>query len=376
MFEAFAGIGAQYQALKNIQNEKMWKINQLGIIEWFLPAIIAYEAIHHNPTKISKQTFSDNVIVSFDSKKPANNNSFKRKATNSYIGFWLNQSKQISNNLFDISKLKYQQIPNDIDIFTYSFPCQDISNQGKQKGFKKNEKTRSGLLWEIDRLLTGMNKDKNKTMPKYLLMENVKSIVSKKFLSTFNMWIDKLSKLGYDSKIYLLNAADFGSCQNRERVFLLSVLKTHKKKVNFQFQEFKNVSNKKPLKQILDKKNQFNKKFNKFTIIEAKKNKNNIKRYVLKNYTNFQSENGIYDIHYSGPTLTASGALSRIKLYFDKNQIREMLPVECFRYMGFKDKDYYAVKNTNLVSESKMIYLCGNSICIEILESIFRSLKF
>ncbi len=214
-------------------------------------------------------------------------------------------------------------------------------------------------------------------MPKYLLMENVKSIINKNHIDTFEKWKQRLENLGYESKQYVLNAADFGNCQNRERVFLLSILKDYKERINFEFKEIKGKKTKKPLSSILEKKNiQFNKKFNKYSLQAIKVNSSNIKKYLLKNYTNFQSENFVFDINYSGPTLTASGALSRIKLFYGKNKIREMLPIECFRYMGFSDKAYNLAKKTKLVNDNKLIYLCGNSINVKVLEAIFNNLEF
>lgn len=268
-------------------------------------------------------------------------------------------------------------MPKDIDIFTYSFPCQDISNQGKQKGFSKESKTRSGLLWEVERILNDAKKFKN--LPKYLLLENVKAIINKKNIGVFNEWISRLNELGYETKWYLLNAANFGSCQNRERVFAISVLRTHKEKVKFEFPTFKEIKHsKKKIKTIINEKNiNYQSKFNKYELLENDViSKNYIKKYLLKNYTSFQSENYVYDINYSGPTLTASGAMSRIKLYFGKNRIREMDAFESLKYMGFNDKDWKKINNTNLINPTKQIYLAGNSICVEVLEAIFKEFKF
>ena len=315
------------------------------------------------------------VNLSNDSKKPISKETFNKISNKSLIGYWLNQSKNIANNLFDIKNVNYKDLPQDIDIFTYSFPCQDISNQGKQKGFDKGVETRSGLLWEVERLLNELKNNK-RNLPKYLLMENVKSIINKNHLNNFILWQEQLNKIGYISKVYILNSAHFGSCQNRERVFLLSVLKSHKNKTNFEFKEFNYEHSKKPLERILEKNSKFNNKFNQYKLLKTKINSNNIKKFKLENYTSFQSENYVYDIKYSGPTLTASGALSRIKLFYANNKIREMLPIECFRYMGFNDKAFELVKKTNLINDSKIIFLCGNSICVSVLEALFSTLEF
>ena len=115
-------------------------------------------------------------------------------------------------NLGDVSKVDETTFP-ECDFLTYSFPCQDISLAGVQRGIKKG--TRSGLLFEVERIV-----EHNK--PKYLLMENVKNLVSKNHLKDLNVYIDKLNSLGYGSRWMVLNGADFGCPQNRERVFMFT----------------------------------------------------------------------------------------------------------------------------------------------------------
>lgn len=122
-------------------------------------------------------------------------------------------------NLGDISKIKVEDVPQH-DLFTYSFPCQDLSVAGKQKGMIK-DKTRSGLLYECEKIIEYHR-------PKYLLMENVKNLVGKKFKAQFDKWLEYLEGLGYINYWKVLNAKDFGIPQNRERVFVVSILGGHK----------------------------------------------------------------------------------------------------------------------------------------------------
>ena len=377
LFEVFAGIGSQYQALKNIAKENDWEIKSVGIIEWFVSAIIAYQAIHYPNKNIQAQTLKiDQPALSLDSKTLVSKQYLKKLEQANVTNYWINQSKTVANNYFDIKTTLGQDLPDEIDIFTYSFPCQDISHQGKQSGFDKGSNTRSGLLWEIERIFKQMVAAQ-KQLPKYLLLENVKAIVNHKNLKVFQSWLKQLEKFGYVSQYYVLNAANFGSAQNRERVFAISVLKDHQVQTGFEFPQLDQIqTNKKPLKSILDEQLNFDLQFNQYPLIAKPITANNIKKYYLQNYTNFQSEAYVYDINYSGPTLTASGAMSRIKLYFGPNQIRMMNPQECFAYMGFKKPDFQKVLQTNLIAQSKLIYLAGNSIPVQILEAIFRSFKF
>lgn len=120
-------------------------------------------------------------------------------------------------NYGDISKIDWESVP-DFDFLTYSFPCTDISNAGLQKGFKEGSGTRSGLLWECAKAIKAKH-------PKWLLMENVKALASKKFMPDFEKWLNFLTGEGYHTTWDILNAKNFGVPQNRERVFAVSELR-------------------------------------------------------------------------------------------------------------------------------------------------------
>ncbi len=107
-----------------------------------------------------------------------------------------------------IDKLDYA------DLWTYGFPCQDISIAGSQKGLIPG-KTRSGLLYEVQRLLV-MSKNHNE-LPKYLILENVKNLVGKRFKAQFLEWVEWLDELGYNTYWDVINSADCGVPQQRER---------------------------------------------------------------------------------------------------------------------------------------------------------------
>lgn len=119
-------------------------------------------------------------------------------------------------NYGDITKIDWNAVP-DFDLFTYSFPCTDISSAGEQKGFDEDSGTRSSLLWECRRPIAVKR-------PKFLLMENVKALVSEKYRPLFLKWESWLRSLGYVNYTEILNAKDYGVPQNRERVFMLSIL--------------------------------------------------------------------------------------------------------------------------------------------------------
>lgn len=121
-------------------------------------------------------------------------------------------------NLGDISKI--EKLPK-ADMWTYSFPCTDISLSGRMKGLEKGSGTHSSLLWEVQRLLEVSKA--NDELPKYLLLENVKNLISKKFKPYFDEWCRYLESLGYKNFYKVLNGKNYNVPQNRERIFLLSI---------------------------------------------------------------------------------------------------------------------------------------------------------
>lgn len=112
----------------------------------------------------------------------------------------------------------WREVP-DFDLFTYSFPCTDISQAGRQAGLSKDSGTRSSLLWECEKAI-------DIKRPRFLLMENVAALVSNKFIKDFQEWICVLDKFGYNSFTKVLDTKNFGVPQHRERVFVISILRT------------------------------------------------------------------------------------------------------------------------------------------------------
>ena len=125
-----------------------------------------------------------------------------------------------SKNLWDITKVDVLNLPKDIDLLTYGFPCQDISLAGKQKGMFNEDGTltRSGLFFKALDIIECVK-------PKIAIAENVKALTSKKFTEQFKIVLDSLEKAGYHNYWKVLNAKDYGIPQNRERVFIVSIRK-------------------------------------------------------------------------------------------------------------------------------------------------------
>ncbi len=125
-----------------------------------------------------------------------------------------------SLNLGDITKIDEKQLPKDIDLITYGFPCQDISIAGSQKGLFNADgtQTRSGLFFDALRII-------KETKPCVAIAENVKNLTSKKFALQFKIVLNSLQSAGYNNYFQVLNAKNFSIPQNRERVFIVSIRK-------------------------------------------------------------------------------------------------------------------------------------------------------
>ena len=120
-------------------------------------------------------------------------------------------------NLGDMTKIDWSRVEGDIDLLVYSTPCTSISFAGRQEGLKKGSGTVSSILWATEDAIRVLR-------PRWLLMENVKALVSKKFRADFDEWQRVVASYGYANCWKVLNAKDYGVPQNRERVFLVSHL--------------------------------------------------------------------------------------------------------------------------------------------------------
>ena len=220
----FSGIGTQKQG---IEDSGVWNCEVIATSDIDKDSIISYSAMHNNLTDEMVANYSDypseevmrNELLS---KNIGYNLKTKTNPVSKMKGdklrkHWL--AMKLSNNLGDISKI--ESLPY-ADFWTYSFCCQDISVAGKQAGIVKGQ-TRSGLLYEVERLLNVAKI--NNTLPKYLLLENVKNLVGKKFKAQFDDWLNRLSDLGYNTYWKVLNAKECGVPQNRDRVFAISIRK-------------------------------------------------------------------------------------------------------------------------------------------------------
>ncbi len=386
VIELFSGIGSQSKALKNIGID--YEI--VAIADWDIYANISYAAIHHDKElKESIKKFDlnfgfdlnnqerererererllqslDKHILSRDSKTPIT--TLKRFDLRTL--FILNESLRITNNFTDINAIKGNKLPNH-NMITYSFPCQDLSLQGSQRGLHEGKS--SSMLWQVERIIKELNEE-NK-LPKYLLLENVKSLFSKKYKKGFNNWEKTLEKLGYTNHKFTLNSKYFDVPQNRERAFMFSELNQNKfvppsidnKKITSKnigdFLDDDFVEWKLPKGKVL---NWF-----------PKRNAKGLAKTSIEGYTTFMSEASAFGRNSISPTITATGALNRIKVIEKENTLRLLTSKEQWQLMGFTKSDWEKVNKLNVVPESNLKKQAGNSIVVQVLEVIFSNVK-
>lgn len=227
LIECFAGYGSQALALKYLGIP----FEHHRIAEWAVKSIQAYKDMHFpdDDTDYSCGLTFDNVIdylfergISADYNKPMTREQIKRMGENKCRTVYNNIKS--THNLVSVCNVKAKDLDiTDTDRFTYlltySFPCQDLSSAGLSKGMAKGSGTRSGLLWEIERILKECDE-----LPQVLLMENVPEVICQKNKESFADWIAFLDSMGYKSKWEILNGTDFEIPQNRKRCFMVSVL--------------------------------------------------------------------------------------------------------------------------------------------------------
>ena len=228
LIELFGGIGAQSRALEIIGRP----FESHRVVEWAAPSIIAYNAVHVRDFADHTEGLTfDEVLnrlngVSLDYNKPATREQL-RKRGEKWCRKVLSSMVAIKDVVPDVSRvraddLEIRERERYCYVLTYSFPCQDLSNAGRMAGMEKGSGTRSGLLWEVERILNECKAED--CLPQVLLMENVPGVMGNQNMKPWGEWLNALRALGYSNKFRILNAKGFGIPQNRERAFMVSVL--------------------------------------------------------------------------------------------------------------------------------------------------------
>lgn len=230
LIEFFAGIGAQHKALSQLTEVESWRI-----CEWAFNSYCSYNAIHiKDSTDYSEGKSRDELIervrgTSSNYNEPIPDSQLKKKPIE-----WLRKAYNnivATHNLVNIMEVHGKDLGIvDTDryeyVLTYSFPCQDLSLAGKRQGMSVSQKdggTRSGLLWEVERILSEIERERE-PLPQVLVMENVPEVIGTANIADFKKWGHRLEQMGYTNYVEVLNAKDYGIPQNRRRCFMVSLL--------------------------------------------------------------------------------------------------------------------------------------------------------
>ena len=414
----FSGIGCQE---RGFENSNLFDVEVVNTSEINKEAVLSYAAIHCGLTNEMVDTYKDypsreemarqltEINLGYEPEKDKRFDWYKlaRRKSNDIEKYWL--ASKLTNNLGDINKIEFLSYA---DLWTISSPCQSISVAGKMDGLKKGSGTYSSLVWDSARLLQRAKEDG--ILPKYLLMENVKNLVSKKFKDQFDMIRETLDDIGFNTYYTVLNAKDCGVPQNRQRVFLIGIRKdidTGK----FEFPKTFDTGIR--LKDVLDKEVD-NKYYLNDTMIkgfiqynenhEAKgtgfiwkpRDLNGVTSTLRANATlaptdntindciqvgdlnhyNYDEMNRVYSKEGCCPTLrTMQGGDRQPRVLEHQTQnfrIRKLTPNECWKLMGLSVEDCLKAKTIG-IADSQLYRQAGNGIvsnCVELLaEHLYKA---
>lgn len=361
LIELFAGYGSQAMALKRIGA----KFEHYRVVEFDKYAIASYNAVHGTDfhtmdiTKVHEEDL----------------------------------------NICDTNTFTY--------LLTYSFPCTDLSVAGKQMGMSKGSGTRSGLLWEVERILTEI-RDSNGELPQILFMENVPQVHGKKNINDFEKWLGFLESLGYTNYWQDLNAKNYGVAQNRNRCFVFSFLGNYSYDFPQPIPLTKRIRD--YLEGVVDDKFYVSDKALKGFAKHAKKQKekgnsfhavvkdvddtsSTIKARYYKDGSDClikvagrinSSQDGkvvytdgialtLTSGHYNVPKIaepTIRKSYESVKL---QHSIRKLTPREDGRLMGVSDEDIEKMASVN--SNTQLYKQFGNSIVVDVMCAMFKNLN-
>jgi DNA (cytosine-5)-methyltransferase 1 len=283
----------------------------------------------------------------------------------------------------DIKKIAEKHVP-DHDILVGGFPCQAFSQAGRRLGFKD---MRGTLFFDIARIA----KEKS---PEWLFLENVKGLINHDKGRTLSVIIKTLSGLGYTVDFDVLNSADHGVPQNRERVFIVAKkggegsgwkVGRDKTSVNdakrrlqkdesirsFHFPFPQKEGRRIPLESVLEEsvheKYVMDKPFE--LLAGTPKEDGRLEQVAKLDIKGNDSIRRVYSPKGLCPTLTTMGGGHREPKILIDGRVRKLTPLECFRVQGFTDEQYHVLKEAGF-SDSRLYKFVGNAVTPNVIKSI------
>lgn len=308
-------------------------------------------------------------------------------------------SFSLKNMHGDIKQINEKNIP-DHDLLCAGFPCQSFSVAGKREGFND---IRGTLFFDIIRII----KEKK---PKYILLENVKNLISHNHGNTIKTILKNISKCNYTFDITVINSNEAGVPQSRERTYIVGVYNYNKEKFeidkrSIKINEIKKWANENKLKtmnffnkvnfntktkyisDVLDdevdekyylnslKLNDFLKNIDKKNFI-SKKQRKIIKQFDLPKevHNDLERQRRVYSVKGISPTLLArSDSPKIIVMDKDKLRIRKITPYEALKIQGFDKKFVNNVKK-NGMSDTQLYKQAGNAVSPPVITQIINSM--
>lgn len=339
LIELFGGIGSQAKAFEILSKNYPDKVifEHYRLVEFDKNCIISYNAIHNTEFKVQ-----------------------------------------------DITTITAKDLGIDDDeyvyVLTYSFPCQDISTAGLQKGFDERSGTRSSLLWEVVRILSELSR---KQLPQVLLMENVAALENSQNIVGFKKLQIKLENMGYKNYVEQLNLKNFGIPQNRLRCFMMSI------KGNYEYAFPQSIPLQYYMQELLQDIDEVEDRYflspKLLDLFLDKKPHGRYIRFLRFKPFPYDGENIAWTletrqgghpnnnyIYYPKEMYKGNKNVGILKRDNQEFVVRNLIPYECFSIMGFEAKDYDKVKE--IVSPTQMIKQTGNSIGVTVLVAIISML--
>jgi DNA (cytosine-5)-methyltransferase 1 len=349
LFEAFAGYGSQYMALKRLGV----KVDVVGISEIDKYAILVYASIHTNFLDVVSKMYikSKSITFKYTIQDLLNMPDFTKFLFESKI---LKVANELSKNYGAIGS--FDRLPKDIDICTWSFPCQDISLAGKQRGMVDGSRSNYGFVF-LDTVANTPYDER----PKVLIMENVRALFSSKFKDDWQKIQHRLETMGYTNYSSILNSKHYGVAQNRERVFIVSIL-------GGGLYEFP-----KPYKLTKRLKDYLEDEVDEKYFISDK---------MMAYFTDMTDRNGFIrgkrfkphtlDSEYAYAITTNAGNRPTDNFIVDEKGTRKLTPREVLRLMDVSEDDINII--LSLVSNTQAYKLAGNSIVVNVLVEMFKEM--
>ncbi len=256
------------------------------------------------------------------------------------------------------------------DILIHGSPCQDMSISGHQgkatrdegrinrgRGADEGSGTRSSLMWETIHIIEQMGE----WMPKYVIWENVKNVLTRYNRHNFDRYIDELRRFGYTSSFATLDARDFGLPQARERVFTVSVLN---ERTPFSFDDLIRT----PMKHIDEFLLDNDDVPSIYDVTQPS---------VLGCIGNSGIRRATVISDYAYTITTRQDRTPAQIIDCGNGRYRYLTELECWRLQGYSDADYYRAEKVQARTGkyySALYKQAGNSIAVPIFESLFRKI--